>query len=100
MTNHHVISAQFLCHPPAARTGAVRAGAVDELIASGALDDVTGTSDPIQAELDRVAATSGVDDELAALKGELSAGGTPEAIEASNRSSQQASGSSQEANPS
>ncbi len=77
-----------------------RAGAVDELIASGALDDVTGTSDPIQAELDRVAATSGVDDELAALKGELSAGGTPEAIEASNRSSQQASGSSQEANPS
>ncbi|MGH8905109.1 MAG: PspA/IM30 family protein [Egibacteraceae bacterium] len=63
-----------------------RGGAIDELIASGALDDFTGSSDPIQAELDRVAATSGVDAELAALKGELGTGGTPEALEASNPS--------------
>jgi phage shock protein A len=60
-----------------------RAGAVDELISSGALDDVTGSADPIQAELDRVAATSGVDVELAALKGELAAGDTPGALETS-----------------
>jgi phage shock protein A len=54
-----------------------RAGAVDELIASGALDDVTGTADPIEAELNRISSTSGVDAELAALKGELAAGDEP-----------------------
>ena len=66
------------------RTAALqaRAGAVDELIASGALDDVTGTSDTIQAELDRISSTSGVDAELAALKGQLAAGDAPAPIEA------------------
>jgi len=59
-----------------------RAGAIDELLASGALDDATSSSDPIQAELDRVAATSGVDGELARMKAELSAGAVPAAIEA------------------
>ncbi|MDQ6728201.1 MAG: PspA/IM30 family protein [Actinomycetota bacterium] len=54
-----------------------RAGAVDELLASGALNDLTTTSDPIQAELDRVSATSGVDAELARLKGELGTGAPP-----------------------
>ena len=51
-----------------------RAGAIDDLLASGALDDATASSDPIQAELDRVAATSGVDGELARMKAELGAG--------------------------
>src|SRR5699024_9634266 len=38
-----------------------RAGAVDELLASGALDDVTASSkDDIQSELDRMASTTGV----------------------------------------
>jgi phage shock protein A len=59
-----------------------RAGAIDELLASGALDDVTGTSDPIQAELDSITATSGVDAELARLKGELSGGRAPQELEA------------------
>ncbi len=59
-----------------------RAGAIDDLLASGALDDVTGTSDPIQAELDSITATSGVDAELARLKGELSGGRAPQALEA------------------
>jgi phage shock protein A len=51
-----------------------RAGAIDELMASGALDDVTRSSDPIQAELDRMSAGSGVDAELARLRAELGSG--------------------------
>ena len=62
-----------------------RAGALDELMASGALDDASGSRDPIQAELDRISATSGVDDELNALKHELSAGPAPKPLEASGQ---------------
>jgi phage shock protein A len=54
-----------------------RAGAVDELIASGALDDATqsfGKQDDIQRELDSMGAGSEVELELAKLKGELPAG--------------------------
>jgi len=51
-----------------------RAGAIDELLASGALTDLSGTStDDIQAQLDKVAATSEVERELAALKTEMAA---------------------------
>jgi phage shock protein A len=50
-----------------------RAGAIDELLASGALTDLTSNRDDIQAQLDKVAATSQVDDELAAMKTELAA---------------------------
>src|SRR6185312_2919190 len=60
-----------------------RAGAVDELIASGALDDASlpgGKADDIQAELDRGSASSDVELELAKLKGELPAAGTTPAI--------------------
>ena len=60
-----------------------RAGAIDELLASGALEDATATpGGDIQAELDRVSATSGVDAELARMKAELSAGTPSRAIEA------------------
>jgi phage shock protein A len=59
-----------------------RAGAIDDLLASGALDDATASSDPIQAELDRVAATSGVDGELARMRAELGASAPKGAIEA------------------
>ncbi len=49
-----------------------RAGAVDELLASGALNDLSGSSvDPLQAELDRGSRQSQVDFELAQLKGQL-----------------------------
>jgi phage shock protein A len=49
-----------------------RAGAIDELMASGALDDVvSGPRDDIQAELDRMGATGGVDAELEAMKREI-----------------------------
>jgi phage shock protein A len=55
-----------------------RAGAIDELLASGALEDATATpGGDIQAELDRISATSGVDAELARLKGEITAGSSP-----------------------
>lgn len=50
-----------------------RAGAIDDLIASGALDDLSGSSDPIQTELDKVSAASGVEAELARMKAELPA---------------------------
>ncbi|RFU38346.1 PspA/IM30 family protein [Actinomadura logoneensis] len=54
-----------------------RAGAIDELLASGALEDFSGPRDDIQAELDRMGATHGVDAELEALKAELGQG-TPQ----------------------
>lgn len=50
-----------------------RASAVDELLASGALDDPTGTyKDDITRELDQLASSSQVEDELAALKSKVS----------------------------
>jgi phage shock protein A len=59
-----------------------RAGALDELIASGALDDASGTiKDDIQAELDRVSASSDIELEMARLRSALPAGQSPKAIE-------------------
>jgi phage shock protein A len=51
-----------------------RAGAMDELLASGALTNLSAPVDDIQAELDKVQTTDAVDNELAALKAELNAG--------------------------
>jgi len=51
-----------------------RAGALDELLASGALDDLTQPVDDIQKELDKVSSTSQVDNELAAMKAEIGTG--------------------------
>ena len=60
-----------------------RAGAIDELMASGALDDaVGGRRDDIQSELDLMSANSDVERELAMLKGELTAG-APKQLEGS-----------------
>ncbi len=59
-----------------------RAGAIDELMASGALDDVvSGPRDDIQAELDRMGAGQDVDAELARMKTELGGGAAPRQIE-------------------
>ena len=52
-----------------------RAGAVDELLASGALTDLSGSSDPLQAELDRASQGGQVDLELAQLKSQLAGPG-------------------------
>ncbi len=73
-----------------------RAGAIDELLASGALEDVSGAGprDDIQAELDRMGAGNDVELELQKLKGELGSGsageleaGTPEQAPRSANSS-------------
>lgn len=52
-----------------------RAGAVDELLASGALTDLTGSSDPLQAELSRTSQGNQIELELAQMKSQLSTGG-------------------------
>jgi phage shock protein A len=52
-----------------------RAGAIDELLASGALDDPTGIAkDDITLELEQLASTSDVESELARMKASLGAG--------------------------
>lgn len=48
-----------------------RGQAMDELLSSGDLTDITGTSDPIQSQLDKATQTTQVDAELAKLKGQL-----------------------------
>lgn len=61
-----------------------RAGAIDELLASGALDDPSGLAkDDITRELEQLASTSDVEDELARMKAQLTAGpaSPPQAIE-------------------
>jgi len=50
-----------------------RAGAIDELMASGALDDLGGKRDDIQSELDAISAGSDVESELRRLRGEIEA---------------------------
>ena len=46
-----------------------KAGAIDELVASGVLDDITGPKDDIERELAQMSASSNVEAELAVLKG-------------------------------
>ncbi|RJK96914.1 PspA/IM30 family protein [Vallicoccus soli] len=60
-----------------------RAGAIDELMASGALDDPTGTSkDDITLELERLSSGSDVELELQRMKGELAGSAAPQQLEA------------------
>ncbi|HLN17818.1 MAG TPA: PspA/IM30 family protein [Acidimicrobiales bacterium] len=62
-----------------------RAGAIDELLASGALTDLNQPVDDIQAQLDKLSAGSEVENELEAMKAELAtsapAGALPAADE-------------------
>ncbi|MER6969201.1 PspA/IM30 family protein, partial [Streptomyces halstedii] len=52
-----------------------RAGAIDELLASGALDDQSGLAkDDIQSELDRLSGGTDVELELQRMKAELAGG--------------------------
>jgi phage shock protein A len=57
-----------------------RAGAIDELLASGALTNLDTPVDDIQAQLDKVATTSQVEDDLAALKAQLTTAGPAGAL--------------------
>src|ERR1700722_13228284 len=53
-----------------------RAGAIDDLLSSGALPDMTGSQpDDIQAQLNAASSSSEVDAQLAAMKAELAASG-------------------------
>lgn len=51
-----------------------RAGALDELLQSGVLEDVGGGTDDIQKELDEAGSSADVDRELAALKAQVGPG--------------------------
>ena len=63
-----------------------RAGAMDDLLSSGALTDLSRPVDDIQAQLDKVAQTSTVDSELAALKAQVAT--PPEITSGSEESAQ------------
>jgi phage shock protein A len=52
------------------------AGAVDELLQSGVLEDVGGNTDDIQKDLDQAGTAAEVDKEFAALKAEIGPGGS------------------------
>jgi phage shock protein A len=54
-----------------------RAGALDELLQSGVLEDVGGDTDDIQQELDEAGTNAEVDKQLAALKAEIGPGTKP-----------------------
>jgi phage shock protein A len=60
-----------------------RAGALDELLASGALEDATlpGGRDDIQSQLDALTGGHDVDDELARMKAQLPPSSPPAAVE-------------------
>jgi phage shock protein A len=61
-----------------------RASALDELLASGALEDATlpGGRDDVQSALDALTAGHDVDDELARMKAQLPGSADPPAVEA------------------
>src|SRR5262249_27964955 len=67
-----------------------RAGAIDELLASGALDDqLGGRRDDIQSELDAISAGSDVETELNRLRGEIGGGSTKQIEGGQNGNAQQ-----------
>jgi len=59
------------------QTMQARAGAIDELLESGALEDLTVSGDVVDRELAAIASQSSVDADLARLKGEIGAGTPP-----------------------
>jgi phage shock protein A len=61
-----------------------RAGALDELLQSGVLEDVGGDTDDIQKELDEAGTSADVDRELAALKAQIGPGSAPPEITSGN----------------
>lgn len=76
-----------------------RAGAIDELLASGALDDPSGLAkDDITAELERMASSADVEQQLAAMKAELGGSEAAPAIEAGSPGSGDTSGAAPAAN--
>ena len=62
-----------------------RAGALDELLQSGVLEDVGGDTDDIQKELDEAGSSADVDRELAALKAQIGPASTTPELPAADR---------------
>lgn len=58
-----------------------RAGAIDELTASGFLEDIGNGEDKISRELAQITSSQNVDQELAAMKRELGAGEPPRQLQ-------------------
>jgi phage shock protein A len=58
-----------------------RAGAIDELVAAGSLEDFTSDQTQLDRELAQISSQSDVDSELAKMKAELSAGGEKKELE-------------------
>jgi phage shock protein A len=68
-----------------------RAGAIDELLASGALDDATGRNrDSITVELERMASQNEVDDMLESMRREVAPAAETPALEQRQDDEQQA----------
>src|SRR3984957_14220278 len=57
-----------------------RAGALDELLKAGVLEDVGGDTDDIQKELDEAGTSADVDSQLAAMKAQLGPGRAPKEL--------------------
>ena len=55
-----------------------RSGALDELLASGALTDLTSSNDDIQAQLDKAKSSADIDAQIAALKTQIGPSTSPE----------------------
>jgi len=58
-----------------------RANAIDELASAGALEDITGSGDDIDRQLQQISQSGQVDDELAKMKAEIGEGEAPKQIE-------------------
>ena len=58
-----------------------KAGAIDELVENGVLDDFSGSQDDIERELNQLSASANVEAELAALKSANAGGSLPPAAE-------------------
>jgi phage shock protein A len=58
-----------------------RAGAIDELVAAGSLEDFTSDQTQLDRELAQISSQSEVDSELAKMKAELGAGGEKKELE-------------------
>jgi phage shock protein A len=73
-----------------------RANAVEELTASGALEDYTGGGDDIDRQLKQISQSSQVDDELAKMKAELGQGDAPKQLEGNDAPADGAASESKE----
>ena len=58
-----------------------RANAIDELTTAGTLDEITGSGDDIDRQLQQISQSGQVDDELAKMKAEIGSGEPPKQIE-------------------